>query len=230
MTYTFNTIVEFIKNVFDTTDKADKSEKKAIIAVSGGIDSAVCLHLLYHTLGRERVIAVLLPYGDQDMSDASRECESMGVTPVVIDIKPAVDLLSRGDDPLRLGNIMARVRMIYQYDLAKEHNALVCGTENLSEYYLGYFTLFGDQACDFSPIAHLTKTEVRRLANEIKVGMSIQTKAPSAGLWDGQTDEQELGFTYDEADLHIRHEVHSSRVADRISRTHFKREIPYKLA
>jgi len=229
MTYTYNTIVEFIRNVFDVTDKADKTEKKAIIAVSGGIDSAVCLHLLYLNLGKERMIAVLLPYGEQDMTDARRECEALGIVPLIIDIKPAVDVLARSNDQMRLGNIMARVRMIYQYDLAKEHNALVCGTENLSEYYLGYFTLFGDQACDFSPIAHLTKTEVRRLATELKISNAIQTKAPSAGLWTNQTDEQELGFTYEEADLHIKHQVYSSRVSDRIARTHFKREIPYKV-
>lgn len=229
MTYVFNTIVELIENVFDTTDKADKSEKKAIIAVSGGIDSAVCLHTLIHVLGKERVIPVLLPYDKQDMTDAINECKALGVKPITIDIKPAVDALRRSDDELRLGNIMARVRMIYQYDLAKEHNALVCGTENLSEYYLGYFTLFGDQACDFSPIAHLTKTEVRKIAKEIKVSEAIQKKAPSAGLWTGQTDEQELGFTYEEADLHIRHMGYSERVMKRISDTQFKREIPYKV-
>lgn len=217
-----NKILNFIDVVFDSNDK------KAVIAVSGGIDSAVCLHLLTKELGKDRVIAVLLPYGNQDMKDAYNECDLLGVTPLTINIKKSVDSFGVTDNH-RKGNVMARVRMIYQYDLAKQFDALVCGTENLSEYYLGYFTLFGDQACDFSPIAHLTKSQVRKLAKDLGVSQAIIDKAPSAGLWKNQKDEDELGFTYEEADKHITKEAYIQKVQDRINLTQFKREIPYKV-
>jgi NAD+ synthase len=95
---------------------------------------------------------------------------------------------------------MARVRMILLYDLAKKHNALVCGTENKSEYLLGYFTRFGDAASDFEPIQHLYKTQVYQLASSLGVPKNIIKKTPTAGLWHGQTDEGEFGFSYKEAD------------------------------
>ena len=101
---------------------------------------------------------------------------------------------------VRLGNIMARVRMIILYDLSKKHNALVCGTENKSEYLLGYFTRFGDAASDFEPIQHLYKTQVYQLASSLGVPKNIIKKTPTAGLWHGQTDEGEFGFSYKEAD------------------------------
>jgi len=103
-------------------------------------------------------------------------------------------------DRIRLGNIIARVRMIILFDLAKKHNALVCGTENKSEKLLGYFTRFGDAASDIEPISHLYKTQVRELANYLKLPQKIIEAKPTAGLWPGQTDEGEFGFTYQEAD------------------------------
>ncbi|MDO8657269.1 MAG: NAD(+) synthase [Candidatus Levybacteria bacterium] len=101
---------------------------------------------------------------------------------------------------LRFGNIAARVRMILLYDLAKKYKGLVCGTENKSEYLLGYFTRFGDEASDFEPIRHLYKTQVYELAKYLKVPDEIIKTEPTAGLWPGQTDEKELGFTYFDAD------------------------------
>lgn len=101
---------------------------------------------------------------------------------------------------IRLGNIMARIRMIILFDLAKKHNALVVGTENKSENLLGYFTRFGDQASDIEPIQHLYKTQVYELAKFLNVPKNIIAKEPTAGLWHGQTDEGEFGFTYKEAD------------------------------
>ena len=101
---------------------------------------------------------------------------------------------------IRLGNIMARIRMIILYDLAKKHNALVCGTENKSEFLLGYFTRFGDEASDFEPIQHLYKTQVYKLADFLGVPKNIIEKVPTAGLWRSQTDEKEFGFSYKEAD------------------------------
>jgi len=111
---------------------------------------------------------------------------------------------------LRLANITARVRMIVIFDQAKLHDALVAGTENRSEYLLGYYTRFGDEASDIEPVRHLYKTQVRELAKYLKIPDAITSKIPTAGLWHGQTDEGELGFSYDEADpiLYLHFEQH----------------------
>jgi NAD+ synthase len=101
----------------------------------------------------------------------------------------------------RLGNIMARIRMIILFDFAKKLNAMVCGTENKSEKLLGYFTRFGDAASDIEPLSYLYKTQVRQLADYLKVPEKIINQSPAAGLWNGQTDEGDFGFTYEEADL-----------------------------
>lgn len=196
--------VRFITKVYKNARK-----KKAVIAVSGGIDSAVSVSLATKSLRPEHIIPVLLPYGSQDMADAKRILRWNNIEETQwqeIDIEPLVSSVAKmrkieQTDRLRLGNVMARVRMILVYDLAKENNALVCGTENKSEKYLAYFTRFGDEASDLEPIQDLFKTEVQALAAFLNIPRSILEKAPSAGLWQGQSDEQELGFTYKEADM-----------------------------
>ncbi len=197
-------ILSFIKQTFTKTGK-----QTAIVAVSGGIDSAVSLSLVVRALGAEQVHAVFLPFGDQDMTDA-RTVVDFNKIPIgnqhEIQIKPIVDQLveslqTMGEfNKFRLGNIMARTRMIVVYDLAKNLDGLVCGTENKSEKYLGYFTRFGDEASDLEPIQHLFKTQVRRVATELHLPQNILTKQPSAGLWQDQTDEMEFGFSYEDAD------------------------------
>jgi NAD+ synthase len=158
-------------------------------------------------------------------------------------------------DSLRKGNAMARARMMVVYDVAKELNALVCGTENKSEKYLAYFTRFGDEASDVEPIQHLYKTQVRQLAAFLRLPEQFITKAPSAGLWDGQTDEAELGFSYDQADQVIEGFLQEIKqvenitqlaavtisqkteldlpiveaVLKRIKNNHFKHEVPYTI-
>lgn len=205
---------------------------KVIVAVSGGVDSAASLSLAVKALGAENVYAVLLPYGE--MSKASLEhgklvAEKAGLPKVHVfirDIKNAVDVLSSSSEcegriekfsthsvrsnnksmgDLRKGNIMARVRMIYLFDLAKQLGALVVGTENKTEHFLGYFTRFGDEASDIEPIRGLYKTQVFALAKYLGVPKEIIDKAPSAGLWEGQSDEGEFGFSYLQADtiLHL---------------------------
>ena len=197
-------ILSFIKQTFAKTGK-----HTAIVAVSGGIDSAVSLSLVVRALGAEHVHTLLLPYGDQDMTDA-RAVIDFNQTSVdnqhEIQIKPIVDAIfnltqnKENQSEIRQGNIMARTRMILVYDLAKTLDALVCGTENKSEKYLGYFTRFGDEASDLEPIQHLFKTQVRQVANELGLPARILQKPPSAGLWQDQTDEAEFGFTYEDAD------------------------------
>lgn len=197
-------IVVFIKTSFQTAGFTD-----AVIGLSGGIDSAVSCILAVRALGLEHVFPILMPYGPlntRGLLDAIELIEKNKIPMshiVRIDIKPAVDQIVRIDpfmDRVRKGNIMARVRMTYLFDQAKKHRALVMGTENKSEHELGYFTRFGDEASDVEPILHLYKTQVYELAKYLSVPESIITKPPSADLWPEQTDENELGFTYGEAD------------------------------
>ncbi len=242
-------IVSFIRETF-----AAQSIDRAVIAVSGGIDSAVSLTLAVQALGAAAVTAVLLPYGEQNMSDAEEMCRFVGLEDkniVTSNIKPVVDqvLLVRGcteTDQIRRGNIMARMRMILLFDIARERGALVCGTENKSEHYLGYFTRFGDAASDVEPLSGMYKTQVRALAQLLELPQSIIIKAPSAGLWDEQTDENELGFSYEVADQVLTElidknippaEIHLpgitaeevALVSKRVKQQSFKRAVPYTM-
>jgi NAD+ synthase len=198
-----NELTSFIRETF-----RKQNIENAVIALSGGIDSAVSLTLLTIALTPENITPILLPYGDQDMTDARVICNFNHFNEkkcLTIDIKPIVDQICHiqqieTTDQLRRGNIMARVRMILVFDTARKKNALVCGTENKTEHFLGYFTRFGDAASDIEPIAHLYKTQVRSLAGTVRLPQQLIDKTPSAGLWDMQTDEKELGFSYAQAD------------------------------
>jgi len=131
--------------------------------------------------------------------------------------------LSRGaNKKIRLGNIMARVRMVVLFDLAKKYGAMVCGTENKSERLLGYFTRFGDAASDIEPISHLYKTQVLQLAKYLEVPKEIINQSPTAGLWNGQTDEDEFGFTYQEADQVLNLYVDQKKSLNEIKKLGFK--------
>ncbi len=190
---------------------AEPGFSDVVVAVSGGIDSAVSLALCVRALGKEHVYALRLPYGKFSTAatmDAKIVTSSVGLRKEHVfqkDIYKEVNkIVKQINDPemssVRKGNIMARVRMIFLYDLTKSLNALVVGTENKSEYLLGYFTRFGDEASDIEPIRNLYKTQVRELAKALGLPQEIINKQPTAGLWDGQTDEKEFGFTYADAD------------------------------
>lgn len=179
---------------------------RAVIGLSGGIDSAVSCFLAAEALGEENVLAVRMPYrtsSADSLEDAQKVIESTGVQSLTVEITPMVEPLFQrfpDMDNMRRGNIMARQRMIILYDQSAAFNGLVVGTGNKTEILLGYTTLYGDSACALNPIGDLYKTQLRQLAEDLGVPESIRRKAPSADLWAGQTDEDELGYTYAEVD------------------------------
>jgi NAD+ synthase len=179
---------------------------RGVLGLSGGIDSALVAFLAAEALGRENVLAVMMPYrtsNPESEGDARKVIAALGIPSKKIDISPMADpLLAQvpADASRRRGNIMARTRMICLYDQSEEWKGLVLGTSNKTETLLGYTTIFGDNAAAVHPIADLYKCQIRQLARAVGVPDSVLTKAPSADLWAGQTDEGELGFTYDEAD------------------------------
>ncbi len=179
---------------------------KAVLGLSGGLDSALCAFLAAHALGAENVTALLLPYRTSSKSsvdDALMVIEATGIHYHILDISAPVDAAAahimvepekmRG---ARLGNIMARMRMITLFDYSLAHGAIVLGTSNKSEIALGYATLFGDIASAINPLGDLYKTDIFRIAKYIGVPASVISKPPSADLWEGQTDEGEIGFSY----------------------------------
>lgn len=219
-------VVTFIKQVF----RREKI-KKAVVAVSGGIDSSLVLTLTVKALGAKNVFALQLPYGRQSTQLSDLIVDFVKTPPTNrrrVNIKTAVDSF-KVKDKTRLGNIMARARMIYAYDLAKKLGALVVGTENKSEKLLGYYTRFGDEASDLEPIIHLYKTQVRQLALKFALPEAIINQTPSAGLWQGQTDQQELGFSYDVADQVLQGKKSNKKVLNRLKKVAFKKRVPYTL-
>ncbi|MCY3916650.1 MAG: NAD+ synthase [Chloroflexi bacterium] len=179
---------------------------RAVIGLSGGIDSAVSAYLAAKALGAENVLALRMPYSRssaESLSDAEAVIEDLSLPNLSLPISEMADpLIERFPDMSRLrkGNIMARLRMITLYDQSVAWGGLVMGTSNKTEFLLGYSTIYGDSGVALHPIADLYKFQVRQMARHLGAPASIIDKAPSADLWVGQTDEDELGFTYDEAD------------------------------
>jgi NAD+ synthase len=180
--------------------------ERAVIGVSGGVDSALSCFLAADALGPQNVLALHLPYEttpDEATKHALQVIEITGVQQKVIDIAPFVKPIFEHipkADRIRQGNIMARMRMILLYDQSVDFNALVVGTSNKTEILLGYTTLYGDNACALNPLGDLYKTQIWQLARALDIPPQIVEKAPSADLWVGQTDEGELGFTYAQVD------------------------------
>jgi NAD+ synthase len=194
-------LVSFLRQEITRTGLA-----RAVVGLSGGLDSTVSCMLSAEALGPENVLALMMPYkssSPDSLADAQRVVAQTGVRHDTVDITPMVDpLLVRFPeaDARRRGNIMARERMIVLYDQSAAFGGLVVGTGNKTEILLGYTTLFGDSACALNPLGDLYKTQVRQLAHALGVPEAILKKPPSADLWKGQTDEGELGYTYAEVD------------------------------
>lgn len=184
----------------------DAGYSKVVLGVSGGVDSALSAFLSARALGSENVLCLRLPYktsSPESLNHAQLVIDHLQAPSKTIEISPAVDaLLSNYPDasPVRAGNIMARVRMINIYDQSAAFPGLVVGTGNKTETLLGYSTIHGDGAFDFNPLVDLYKFQVRQLAGQLGVPEVIINKPPSADLWAGQTDEKELGYTYQEMD------------------------------
>jgi NAD+ synthase len=225
--------------------------ERALVGLSGGIDSALVAYLVTEAIGADRLLAVLMPYRTSDpasRSDAEEVVRRLGCESVLVDISPMVDAYfddpSRADaTPVRKGNYMARTRMAVLYDQSVPWGGLVVGTGNKTETLIGYTTVYGDNASAFNPIGDLYKTQVRQLAAEIGVPDQIIAKAPSADLWVGQTDEGEGGFSYAEIDRLLfwmvdkRRDVEDlvamgfdrgyvERVAGIVAASEYKRQVP----
>lgn len=251
-------IVIFIKSVL----KKQQFEN-VVIGMSGGIDSATSFSLLEKSIPPQNIFAAHLYYFKSQIDLIKPMLKKANISQeniYNISIKEAVDSLEKilfptsevGLQPrytsevkrARIGNIMARVRMVILYDLAKKHNGLVCGTENKSELRLGYFTRFGDEASDFEPIQHLYKTQIYALAKYLNIPQNIIKLPPTAGLWAGQTDEGDFGFSYKEADnvlslyFEEKKEIseiiskgfpNAKKIIDRASKNSFKHHLPYTI-
>ncbi len=188
----------------DQIEKAGASG--AVLGLSGGIDSALSAYLSAAALGADHVLAVRMPYktsSQASLSDADAVIESLGIRSMTVPITEMVDpLIAQFPEmnSVRKGNIMARMRMIVLYDQSAAHGLLPMGTSNKTEFLLGYSTIYGDSGVALQPIADLYKAQVRQLAGAMGVPQPVIDKAPSADLWEGQTDEGELGFTYNDVD------------------------------
>ena len=198
--------VEKVLTAFIKEELNKFNYKKGILGLSGGLDSTVCAFLAVKALKSTNIIALILPYGksfSEDVKDAQETSQRLGLKSKTIDISPMVDVyISRfpTKNRIEMGNKMARERMSILYDHSSREKALILGTSNKTELLLGYGTIHGDMACAINPLGDLYKTQIRQLARHLGVPDKIMKKSPSAGLWEGQTDEKELGLNYDDID------------------------------
>jgi len=188
--------------------------ERVVLGMSGGIDSALSAALSARALGPENVTPVIMPYrtsSPESERDARAVCAHFGLTPDLVDISPQVDAYFTNRFPdadrARRGNKMARERMAVLYDMSMAHRALVVGTSNKTELLLGYGTVYGDMAHALNPLGDLYKTQVWALARHLGIPTHVVEKAPSADLWEGQSDEAELGFAYAVVDVLLYHMV-----------------------
>lgn len=196
-----NKLLKFIKQ---SISKADL--ETAILGLSGGVDSSVVAYLCQEAIGPRNVYGIFLPYRSksQEVEDAELVAKRLDINFEMFNITSLVDLyfenFSSKVSKVRRGNMMARIRMAILFDMSKVYNGLVVGTSNKSEILLGYYTVYGDGASSIAPIGDMYKTEVKEMAKNLDLPTKIVEKKPTAGLWEGQTDEKELGFTYQQAD------------------------------
>jgi NAD+ synthase len=237
-------IVDFIRNKFSIS-----GFEHAVIGLSGGIYSSTVAYLAQRALGAENVWGISIPYrssSPHSANDAQIIAKNLGINFTTIEITDMVDAYFKNfadANPLRRGNLMARERMVVLYDQSSLLNALVLGCGNKTEILLGYATLHGDTACAMLPIGGLYKSQVRALAKYLGIPDQIIQKAPTADLWPGQSDEDELGFTYAEVDKLLYYMIEKrftldelkeygfsesfiNEVSDKVIRAEYKRCLP----
>ncbi|MBM3163218.1 MAG: NAD+ synthase [Chlorobi bacterium] len=199
-------IVEDILKAFLRNEIQKFGFRSVVVGLSGGIDSAVVCELAARTFGPEQVFALMMPYRSssrESVVHAELMVSRLGIRSETVDISPAVEAFVRDvpeEQRLRRGNIMSRTRMVYLYDVSARDRRLVIGTSNKTELLLGYGTLFGDMASAVNPVGDLYKTQLRGLARHLGIPEPLIAKVPSADLWEGQSDEADLGFSYEEVD------------------------------
>ncbi len=221
-----DSVVEFIREQMRAAGR-----ETGVIGLSGGIDSTTSAYVTARALGSDNLVAFMLPYetsAADSLDDAITVAEALGIRHATIEITPQVDAYFErfpDADRIRRANKMARERMSILYDQSARYDALVVGTGNRTEGLLGYTTLWGDMACDLNPVGDLYKTQVRRLASHLGVPEKIIAKTPSADLWQGQTDEGELGFTYDEADAILYRVVEEGMTEEEVAEEAFPSEL-----
>lgn len=223
--------------------------KKVVLGLSGGIDSAIVAYLATIALGKENVLGIMMPYktsSQESLEHGELVIKNLGIRSKTIEITPMLDIyfdMEEDISAMRKGNKMARERMAILYDYSAKENALVIGTSNKTEILLGYSTQFGDSASAFNPIGDIYKTNIWKLSEYLNIPKEIIIKKPSADLWEGQTDEQELGFSYliaDEILYRIIEEEKTveeivlegypeevvKKIKNKIKNSHYKRKLP----
>ncbi|AHI53694.1 NH(3)-dependent NAD(+) synthetase [Spiroplasma sabaudiense Ar-1343] len=218
-----NLLVDFIK-----TETLKAKADGVIVGISGGIDSAV-VSLLAKKAFPDNYLTVWMPINSsaEDLKCVNELISDFKLNHVEVNLKPTFESLSNAIQDtninctdLSLANTKARLRMTTLYNLAQTKNYLVLGTDNAVEWHIGYFTKFGDGGCDLLPLVHLLKGEVKEMAKELGVPKSIIDRDPTASLWEGQTDEKEIGFSYSEIDDYLRGNNSNQAVKDRIDYLH----------
>jgi NAD+ synthase len=200
-------IVEDILKAFLVNEIRKFGFSSVVLGLSGGIDSAVVCELAVRALGAGNVLGVMMPYASsspESLEHAELMISRLGIRAEEVSITPMVDAFFTSvpeEQLLRRGNIMARTRMVLLYDISARDGRLVAGTSNKTELLLGYGTMFGDMASAINPIGDLYKTQIRGLARHLGIPEPLIVKAPSADLWEGQSDEADLGFSYEAVDL-----------------------------
>lgn len=227
--------VEKILTKFIKEELAKSNFTRGIIGLSGGLDSSVCTTLAARTLQPENVIALIMPCGNafrEDVQDAQDLVRCLGTRSLTIDISPMINAYFTQHPTENLvfkGNKMARERMSILYDFSAREKALILGTSNKTELLLGYGTIHGDMASGINPLGDLYKTQIQQLARHLQIPEKILKKAPTAGLWSGQTDEKELGLAYGEIDQILFRLVDKRQAKGEVISSGFKKESVEKI-